>query len=136
MRHHVHMQVVADLVVDGQHLARDLGVTRLIGAHQPELIATEDRHQTIEQQKRADGDQDHELPGIGKSLACGQVAQPAGDGVGLRMCGVVGWNGGQIRWQGAGPGDGLDGIGHAEVGSSELRRYARRFGGRTRVRWR
>ena len=53
---------VAGAVVGGEHLAGDLGVARLVGADQAELVAAEDGDQAVEQQEEADGEEDDELP--------------------------------------------------------------------------
>ncbi len=45
------VEALAGLRVRVQHLARDLRVARLIGAHQPDLVAAQNRRQSIKQQE-------------------------------------------------------------------------------------
>ena len=51
------MDLVAEGVVRGEHLARDLGVARLIRPDQAKLIAAEDGHQTVQKNEAGDGQQ-------------------------------------------------------------------------------
>ena len=55
------MQLRADAGVGLQHLAGDLGVPRLVGADQTELVTSEERHQAIQQEEEGDDAKDQQL---------------------------------------------------------------------------
>jgi hypothetical protein len=53
--------VMAGLRVGFEHLARDLGVTRLVGTDKAQLIASEGGDEAIEQKKAADQKKNQQL---------------------------------------------------------------------------
>ena len=75
----------------GHHLAGNLRVARLVGAHQPELVSAKDRNQSIEQKEPDEEQQNDELGrGIAKMIVTQPVdsAVPAASGRRHRRCGV------------------------------------------------
>ena len=53
-----------------QHLVRDLGVARLVGSHQTQSIAAQDRGKTIKKKKDGEGKKDGGFAEDGPSAAC------------------------------------------------------------------
>jgi len=60
-RDHLGVDGVAGIRVRGKHLAGDLGVSGLVRAYQPELVAAEDRDQAVQQQEAGYGEEDDEF---------------------------------------------------------------------------
>ena len=62
----VNVQMGAFTVVGVEHLAGDLGVTRLVRAHQAKLCAAEQRDHSIKEEEGGDHEEDEDLKHDGK----------------------------------------------------------------------
>jgi len=58
---HLGVDLVAGLGVGSEHLAGDLGVAGLVGAHEAKLVTTEGRDETVEKEKGGYGEEDEEF---------------------------------------------------------------------------
>ncbi len=83
-RDHLGVDGVAGVGVGGEHLAGDLGVARLVGADEAELVAAEDGDEAVEQEEDGDGEEDDEFAHGGRGRAAA-AAKPE-DGCVLVPC--------------------------------------------------
>jgi hypothetical protein len=65
-----------------EHLAGDLGVARLVGTDEAELIATEEGDKAVEQDEEGDGGEDNELPRRLRAQEAGGAAKPVEEATG------------------------------------------------------
>ena len=89
---------VAGLVVDGEHFARDLGVTGLVGAYEAELVSADVGGEAVEEEEAADEDENDEFAGVGEVGVLADGVEPAGEqrlrrGGGRRFAGRSGLGG-------------------------------------------